>query len=178
MLTRHFPAKVKFIGAIIYASETNYLKAKYILEKKFGRVDFESNPVNFTFTNYYKEEMGASLVRRFVSFERLQNPERFVEIKLFCMKIEKKFLVCGKRTINIDPGYITEAKLVLTTTKDFCHRIYLGKGVYAEVTLYYRNGDFCDFPTTYPDYRTHRYKQILSQIRETYSHELHYVHKR
>jgi hypothetical protein len=101
-----------------------------------------------------------------------------VEIKLFCLRLEKKLSILGKRTINIDPGYITEAKLVLTTTKDFHHRIYLGKGVYAEVTLYYRNGGFCEFPTTYPDYRTPQYKQILSQIRETYRHKLYHAPKR
>ena len=84
------------------------------------------------------------------------------------MKIEKKYVVEGKRKINIDPGYLNEAKLVLTTAKDFSHRIYLGKGVYAEVTLYFHKGKFCDFPTTFPDYRTRSYKDIFHSIRSIY----------
>ena len=154
MFTKQIPLPVKFISGFIYSKENTYLETKAILEKKFGKIDFESQPIDFTFTDYYNQEMGQPLTRRFLSFEKLQKCEKFVDIKLFCLKVEKKFAPGDRRIINIDPGYINEAKLVLTTTKDFSHRIYLGKGVYGEVTLRFEKGAFCELPTTFPDYRT------------------------
>ena len=142
------------------------------MERKFGKIDFESVPFNFGFTHYYKKEMGSILYRRFVSFEKLRDPSVFPAIKLFCIKIEKKFSKDSKRTINIDPGYLNEAKLVLTTTKDYSHRIYVGKGIFEEVTLYYKDSNFQDFATTYPDYKTPEYKEIFISIREKYRQQI------
>ena len=127
MLQRQFPIPVKFICAFIYSQETIYENAKSILIKKFGKIDFETEKIKFDITGYYNEEMGTPLFRRFISFKKLKNPSEFSSIKLYCLKIEKKFSKENKRKINIDPGYINEAKLVLTTTKDFAHRIYLNK---------------------------------------------------
>ncbi|HIE35847.1 MAG TPA: DUF4416 family protein [Candidatus Omnitrophica bacterium] len=166
------PKPVKFICGFIYSYEDVYLKVKKIMRKKFGRIDYESQIIDFDFTDYYYKEMGKPLFRRFVSFEELKSPSDFVKIKLWCIKIEKKISQQGKRKINIDPGYINESKLVLATTKDYYHRIYLEKGVYAEVTLYYKDKNFCDLPTTYPDYRTHLYKNIFLSVREAYRKQL------
>ena len=168
MFTKQIPLPVKFICGFIYSQENIYLKTKAILEKRFGKIDFESQPIDFTFTNYYQPEMGQSLTRRFVSFKKLQKCEKFVDIKLFCLKIEKKYAPRGKRIVNIDPGYLNEAKLVLTTTKDFAHRIYLSKTIYAEVTLRFEKGAFCELETTFPDYRTDTYKEIFHSIRNIY----------
>jgi hypothetical protein len=159
---------VKFICGFIYSKEETYAGVRKKLQKKFGKIDFESEAIDFTFTDYYYKEMGKPLFRKFISFEKLKDPGIFVDIKLFCIKIEKKYSKNGEREINIDPGYLNEAKIVLTTTKDFHHRIYLGKAIYAEVTLYYSNGNFQDLPTTYPDYRTQQYKDIFLSIREKY----------
>lgn len=172
MVYRKFPLPAKFICGFIYPQEETYSKTKKILERKIGGIDFESEIINFDFTGYYDEEMGKPLFRRFISFEKLRNPGDLTRIKLFCIKIEKKNLKDGKRKINIDPGYLNESKLVLATTKDFYHRLYLGKGIYAEGTLYYQGGIFCDFPTTYPDYRTSRYKNIFLSLRNIYCQQL------
>jgi hypothetical protein len=166
------PLFVKFISCFIYRDEEYYLKAKEILQKKFGFIDFESEKIEFSFTNYYDKEFGKPLFRRFISFLKLRDAASFVKIKLFCIKIEHRLSKNGKRLVNIDPGYITEAKLVLTTTKDYSHRIYLGKAIYAEVTLYYSGGSFRNFTTTYPDFRSPVYKKVLSHIREIYHHQL------
>ncbi len=168
MLNLNFPKPVKFITAFIYNNDIIYQKTKKIIVKKFGKLDYESDKLNFDSTNYYQPEMGKPLFRKFISFQELRDPAQFIKIKLFCIKLEKKFAKNNKRTINIDPGYIHKAKLVLTTTKDFAHRIYLGKGIYAEVTLFYQNGEFQHFPTTFPDYRTTTYKNIFEQIRSIY----------
>ncbi|MFA5336998.1 MAG: DUF4416 family protein [Candidatus Omnitrophota bacterium] len=172
MLKRLFPLAVKFFCSFIYSNEDSYLKTRKTLERKFGKIDFESEPSNFSFTNYYEKEMGSPLYRRFVSFEKLRDPAKFVAIKLFCIKIEKKLAHGEKRTINIDPGYINEGKLVLTTTKDYCHRIYVGCGIFEEVTLYYKDSNFQDLPTTYPDYKTPEYKEFFLYIREKYRQQL------
>lgn len=182
MLKRYFPLPVKFICGFIYSSEDSYLKTHKILERKFGKIDFISERFNFSFTRYYEEEMGRPLYRRFVSFEALKNPAEFAAIKLFCIKVEKKLAhpsriwfvapTDAKRTINIDPGYINEGKLVLTTTKDYYHRIYVGRGIFEEVTLYYKDSNFQDLATTYPDYKTPEYKEIFLILREKYRKQL------
>lgn len=172
MLKRVLPLPVKFICGFIYSSEANYAKTREILKRKFGKIDFESKCFDFTFTNYYEKEMGSPLFRRFISFEKLRDPASFASIKVFCIKVENKFASNAKRTINIDPGYINEGKLVLTTTKDYYHRIYVGKGIFEEVTLYYKGSGFQDFPTTYPDYKTPEYKEIFISMRNKYREAL------
>ncbi|MCF7872940.1 MAG: DUF4416 family protein [Candidatus Omnitrophica bacterium] len=176
MLELNFPKPVKFIAAFIYTDNIIYQKTKNKLRKKFGKIDYESNEINFDSTGYYYPEMGKPLFRRFISFKKLKDPAQFIKIKLFCVKLEKKFSKNNLRTINIDPGYINQAKLVLTTTKDFAHRIYLGKGVYAEVTLFYKDSRFNHLPTTFPDYRTDTYKDIFEQIRNIYIKQNHRLH--
>jgi hypothetical protein len=168
MLYVNLPSPAKFILGFIYSKEDIYQDAKKVLEKRIGRADFESPKINFDFTDYYYPEMGRPLFRRFISFTRLKNPQNLVKIKLFCIKVERKYALDDKRRINIDPGYLTEAKLILATTKDFSHRIYLAKGIYAEVTLCFKEGRFCDLATTFPDYRTTQYKEIFTVIRNIY----------
>ena len=168
MLTLSKPKKCKLIFAFIYSSEELYKKAKNSIIKRLGKIDFESPILEFKFTDYYKEEMGSNLKRRFISLKKLIDPQKIVEIKLFSIRLEKKLAILNKRRVNIDPGYLNEAKLVLSTTKDFSHRIYLGRKIFAEVTLIYRNKDFQDLPWTFPDYRTKTYKDILKKIRHIY----------
>jgi len=172
MLEFRFPVKVKFFCGFIFSDPNIYSEAKNALEKKFGKIDLESEAINFDFTDYYEKEMGASLIRGFVAFKTLRDPAEFIAIKHFCVRLEKKFALRGARRINIDPGYINEAKLVLTTTKDFSHRIYLGKGVFAEITLNYRGKEFKDHETTFPDYRTAVYKNIFLKIRQIYRSQI------
>ena len=172
MLHTQQPLPVKFICAFIYRDEATYSKTKVILKRKFGKIDFESQKINFDFTNYYCEEMGKPLLRRFISFEKLRKPSDFVNIKIFCIGLEKRFSHANKRSVNIDPGYLNEAKLVLTTTKDFSHRIYLNRGIYAEVTLHYADKTFAHFSTTFPDYRTPQYIDIFLSIRKAYRKQI------
>lgn len=172
MLNLSFPKKVKFICGFIYKDEKIYEKVKILMQKKFGIIDYESETIDFNFTNYYEEEMGKNLLRKFISFKILRRIEEFRKIKLYCIQLEKKFSYNNKRRINIDPGYLNEAKLVLLSTKDFYHRIYLGKGVFCELTLYYAHKNFQDLPWTYPDYRTSSYKNIFLEIRNIYRNQI------
>jgi len=164
------PAKL-FIG-FIFSREEIYLKTKSILEKKFGQSDFESQILPFNHTHYYKNEFGADLKRKFISFRRLCKPEKLPYIKIITNKIEIKFSRQDRRQINIDPGILNLSKVILVTTKDYRHRIYLDKGIYAEVTLYYQNKSFQSWEWTYPDYKTQAYMQIFNTIRGIYVQQI------
>jgi hypothetical protein len=136
------------------------------LPRIFGTVDFLSDRLRFDFTAYYAAEMGEGLERQFVAFRRPIRPEQLVDIKLRTNRLEQRsFSARGKRQVNIDPGYLTLSKLVLATTKDHQHRVYLGRGIYAEVTLRFRAGTFAPWDWTYPDYRTPAYIAIFNQLR-------------
>ncbi|MCM8762925.1 MAG: DUF4416 family protein [Candidatus Omnitrophica bacterium] len=149
-----------------------YTKTKKQLIRYFGNIDYESMPRPFNFTDYYGKELGAGLNRYFISFEKLLSPKDLAKIKIITNKLEKKFSVDSRRKINIDPGYLNLSKLVLATTKDYKHRIYLDKGIYAEVTLYYQARTFKSWPWTYPDYKTKDYIDIFNEIRQIYQKQL------
>lgn len=165
------PPKVKLISGFIFKEEEIFHKTLAILEKHFGKIDYLSPEIPFVFTNYYKKEMGEGLKRRFISFKKFIPAENLPSIKVLTNKVEDKFAIAGSRQINIDPGFIDLAKLVLATTKDFQHRIYLNKGIYAEITLSFQGKSFKAWPWTYPDYQTKEYIDIFNQLRNTYARE-------
>ena len=166
------PKKVKLICGLIYAPAINLARVFKILTQTFSPLDFESEAIPFNFTNYYQKEMGKNLRRKFVTFRDLIEPDKLKRAKSLTNQIEAKFLSRGGRTINLDPGYVDTARLVLATTKDYSHRIYLGGGIFAEVTLDYRNGAFMPREWTYPDYETGEYIKIFNQIREIYAQQI------
>ena len=168
----HSRSKVKLIIGFIFKHNSDFELALRLLSRRFGKVDFDSLGIAFVHTDYYKDEFGDNLKKRFVSFKRLILPAKLPQIKLITNSIESKFSKAGKRCVNIDPGYLDSAKLVLATTKDFVHRIYLSKGIYAEVTLYYKDKTFNSWPWTYPDYRTVEYIGIFNRIRSLYLSQL------
>lgn len=163
---------VKLIAGFIFKQDYIYLKAKAFLEKYFGGIDFESQALPFVHTDYYNKELGEDLKRRFIGFKKLINPKDLPRIKILTNKIEKKLSLHNNRRINIDPGYLDLAKLVLASTKDYRHRIYLNKGIFAEVTLFYQEKTFSPWEWTYPDYKTPEYIKIFNQIREIYVQQL------
>ena len=166
------PRKCKLIFGAIYSSEKTYKRIKTSLIKLYGQIDFESAPIPFNYSEYYREEMGSDLKRKFISFKKLIHPDTIVDIKLRAVKTEKRTAIVKRRRINLDPGYLTEAKLVLSTTKDFSHRIYLRKRIFAEVTLLYKNKTFKNLPWTFPDYKTKSYKDIFLKIRDLYRRQI------
>lgn len=162
------PHKVKLVVAMLSNDEAAMEKCGLLLKRLFGRTDLESPLLDFSHTDYYREEMGGHLKRKILSFERTVGLKDICAVKLKTDRIEKRFSRSGKRLVNIDPGYVDLAKLVLFSTKDYSHRIYLGRGIYAEVTLHYRGGTFNAWPWTYPDYKSAEYVAIFNSIRELY----------
>jgi hypothetical protein len=166
------PKKVKLIIGLLAKNKKLLNEIEEFFAKEFGKIDYRSRDIDFTYTGYYKKEMGEPLTRRFISFGRLIPPDHIIKAKHTTNRLEKRFSVKtadeARRQINIDPGYICDSKLVLATTKDYFHRIYMGKGIYAEVTLAWQKGAFRPFEWTYPDYRSGEYAAILSDIRDIF----------
>jgi hypothetical protein len=163
---------VKFFCGIIGTNNEAILSATKELEILLGKIDKESEILSFDFTNYYADEMGNGLLRKFVSFQDLKDPRKLAETKLATNAVEDKFTVSsnGKmhRTINLDPGYITASNLILATTKEFSHRICIGEGIYAEVTLNFKKNGCVFFPWTYPDFKSGKYTSFFLEIRRHY----------
>ncbi|MGA2774767.1 MAG: DUF4416 family protein [Candidatus Omnitrophota bacterium] len=163
---------VKLVMGLIFKEESVLKKAETILKRKFGAVDYESSILPFNFTDYYEFEFGSNLKKKFLSFSNLIYPQELVKIKLFTNRVEGKFSRLGLRLVNIDPGYLDSAKYILATTKDYIHRIYLDKGIFAEITLYFKHNTFLPGEWTYQDYKTKEYIDILTRIREIYGQQL------
>ncbi|MBU1912101.1 MAG: DUF4416 family protein [Candidatus Omnitrophica bacterium] len=159
------PKAVKLIIGMLARNKKLFEKTEEFFIEEFGLIDYQSPVISFKYTSYYKKEMGRPLKRKFISFKKLISPEKIAKIKLLTNLIEKKLSISNKRQVNIDPGYISDAKLILATTKDYFHRIYLSQGIYAEVTLKWRKHSFEPFEWTYPDYRSKEYLCILNKIR-------------
>lgn len=166
------PLPVKLIASMFTARGELLEEAKVRLSQEFGPIDYESEVLPFDHTTYYAAEFGENLKRRFVAFAELLQPGKLAEIKLLTNALEMGWAVEGKRRINIDPGYVSHSKLVLATTKNHAHRIYLGQGIYAEVTLHFRGGTFRAWRWTYPDYASLPVIAIFNQIRGLYVKQL------
>jgi hypothetical protein len=140
------------------------------LTKAFGPGDLLSDIMDFDMTHYYDEQMGSPLYRRFAAFATLVSPDALVDAKLATNAIEADFAARAAgdppRPVNLDPGYVALAKLVLASMKDFSHRVYLGRGVYAEVTLLHRGGTWQRLPWTFPDFASGRYDGFLTAARQ------------
>ena len=150
----------KLTGGIIIAKDCELDEVVKALEAEFGPIDLRSELIPFDFTKYYEKEMGQGLRRQWISFEKSVFQSELGAIKHKCMKIEKEFYRTDRtrgatsRRVNIDPGYIDLSKLVLASTKDYSHRLYIGDGIHAEITLIYKDHHFRPLEWTYPDYRS------------------------
>lgn len=156
--------------AIMFTSETHSAVIMDILGQKFGE-PFPAGPVYRVtdFTDYYTKEFGVELKKQFVVFKTAVSLENFHQIKVWTNQLELERQSSNypgnQRWINLDPGYLEPSKLVLYSTKNYAHRVYLGNGIYAEVTMTYAKGDFHKLPWTYPDYYWETNRRYLAAIR-------------
>ncbi len=161
------PENALLLVGALFSKEDIYLKTLPRLEECFGEILMEGPAIQWDFSEHYKEELGAPIFRRFIFFRELVGQDRLAAAKVKACEIENSFSVNGKRTINLDPGYLTFAKLVLASTKDYSHRIYLMDGIFAEVTLSYSKDKqhYVPLPHTYRDYYDDRYLRLFSIAR-------------
>ena len=163
------PQPVKLIIGILAANETALAAAVKAISKSFGAIDLASDVWPFTQTDYYKDELGPNALRQFVSIENLIDPGKLAQIKHDTNSLEQQLADSLKlslpRPVNLDPGFIEPSKLILASTKNFSHRIYIGNKMFAEVTLMYEKGNWRHFEYTFPDYRQSCYQNFLTKVR-------------
>jgi hypothetical protein len=144
--------------------------ARQTIAARWGTIALESPRLAFNETDYYEPTMGGELLKTFFACRELIDPARLPQWKLEANAWEAEYAQLGRhpeaRPLNLDPGYLTLAKLVLASTKDHAHRIYLHSGIYAEVTLYYQDHRWQHRPWTFPDYRRADYQQFFTECRQ------------
>lgn len=163
---RPYQKVLLFMGVLSTKDFPEELKTK--LEEAFGPIAIVTDPFPFDFTDYYVPEMGEGIERFFLLFSRLVSPDQLADIKTITNALEAEWSEEGGRKINLDPGTLSEANIILATTKNRAHRIAIGKDLYAELTLMYQNHSFVSFPWTYADYRSPRVQETLLAFRKEY----------
>lgn len=163
------PDPVKPIIGILASDDACLAAAREALTEGVGPFDLASDIWPFDQTTYYEGQTGPHILRQFVSLEELIDPGDLADLKHRTNDIEQELaarLAVGfQRPVNLDPGIIEPSKLVLASTKNYSHRIYIGRKMYAEVTLVFDKGAWCPLPYTYPDYRQQPYLDFFSEVR-------------
>ncbi|MGM0381843.1 MAG: DUF4416 family protein [bacterium] len=144
-----------FVVGLIGGRQIDYTDVSQQLADRYGEINFTAEAYPFNFTDYYNDELGADLQRRWLVFSEIFSSSEIVGRKKFCEQLEDQYRRAdSSRRINIDPGYVFGAKFVLSSRKNNAHRIYLGNEVFAEVTLLYKNGGWKALDWTYPEFST------------------------
>lgn len=172
MSTPGRPAPAKLIISLVMNNKKIINDILPLIVGVFGDIDIISEWFNFDYTDYYYHEMGSPLFRRVVVFKNLISQNRLCEIKEITNSFENKWAEDGKRNINIDPGYLLLSRFILATGKDYSHRIYIGKGIYADITLIYKHGEYTPLEWTYPDYASPVMLDFFKKIRKKYALDL------
>jgi len=166
------PIPVKLFIGMLSGDPAHFDRCAGLLTGHYGPLELESPVWKWDRSDYYREEMGAPLFRKFISFRNVVDPVILAAVRHHTNSVEASLAVREasrvRRTVNLDPGYVTEAKVVLSTTKDFAHRVYIGDGIYAEVTLRYRKEEqgFIEMDHTYPDFRSAEIRAWFLDVRE------------
>lgn len=163
---------MKYFVAILFRTPDALTLAKQELTAVWGVFDFEGQDHLFDATTYYEPEMGTPLYRRLVTFERLMPPTELVDMKLQCNQIEDRLAVNNHRIVNLDAGYLDHNKIVLASAKGAGQKIYLEKGIYADLVGRYKGGRYQPFDWTFPDFRDGRYDQEILTIRQIYLQQM------
>lgn len=162
------PDPAKLIISVFMKEKKLFISLFDRLEALAGPADMISRWLDFNFTNYYYREMGFPLFRRLVAFRNLINQDKLSEIKLSTNLLEKEYDNKRGRRFNIDPGYLLSSRFILATGKDYSHRIYIGNGIYGDLTLMMTQKGFKFLEWTYPDYKSQDILTFLEKVRQKY----------
>jgi hypothetical protein len=162
------PPPVIFFTSIIFSNSGMLSQVEAEVCEFLGPVDRRTDVIPFSQSDYYCKEMGPNLNRYFLLFEPLKPRDHLAAIKGATNKVEENHGLLKKRSVNIDPGYIALEHMVLATTKGYNHRIYIGSGIFADLTLVFENGTYRSLPWTYPDYGSMEFISLLNSWREYY----------
>ncbi|MDY6970935.1 MAG: DUF4416 family protein [Thermodesulfobacteriota bacterium] len=166
------PGRVKLISSLFSPEEETIAEAIEQLCETYGPVDWISPELFFDRTKYYAGEMGWPLYRRFISFSELVSADSLVDTKLRTNQVEQQYLLNGNRRVNIDPGFISLERLILATGKNYVHRVYLSKGIYADLTLIFQNASYRPLEWTFKDYADKKTIGFFNEIRNRYMSQL------
>lgn len=134
----------------------------------WGEQSFDFNPM----TEYYSKEMGDDLVRWFWIGD-IVTRDVLVDAKIWACELEKKYSKESARTVNCDPGLICPEHMLLATGKSYAHRIYLNKGIYAELTYIFSDGAYKSLQWTYPDYAHEDKRELFKWLRSRLLNKIH-----
>jgi Domain of unknown function (DUF4416) len=166
------PNPAKLVMSLLMADKSLGPRITIELEAVFGAIDMVSPWMVFDYTDYYAFEMGKPLHRRMLVFKELIAQSDLARIKLRTNEIEMQYAHRGKRRVNIDPGFLLYERFVLATGKNYSHRIYIGEGIYADLTLVYQKSAYQPLPWTYPDYADAVMGDFLMQVRQKYGEDI------
>ncbi len=161
------PKPCKLVFGLLFRRNDEKVRVLSALTDIFGPLDAVTKSQEFSFTRFYEKEMGSGILRLFGSFVELVDPERLAEIKGRTNLLEQESAQDGRRTVNVDPGLLSEESLILATGKKAGHRIYLRDGIYADLTLLYQDGAYRPLPWTYPDYAQEDTRRFFGLLRGT-----------
>jgi len=167
-----FPEDVMLFISALYHEKAPVHEAISLMKERFGETLVSTDPMPFTYTTYYHGEMGSPLFRILLAFEKLVPRDSMPGTKLFTNALEETLARDGKRTINLDPGILSLENICLATTKPYSHRIYLSRGIWAEITLMYKGNSYHKLDWTYPDYASDGMIGIFNDMREKYRRRL------
>lgn len=164
--------KVKLIAGILFSDDKFLNKSFELLRSEFGEIDYKSIHFKFDITDYYTSEMGDNILRIFISFKNLITPDLLADVKIQTNEIESELSITGKRTVNIDSGYLDYDKIVLASGKYNGNKIYLKNGIWADLTLHYQKGVYLPYPWSFPDFKKGEYNQVFLKVREIYKKQM------
>ncbi len=160
--------RVKWLIFILWQDNNALHAAKEQLLVQWGPIDFQGPDHPFDASQYYEDEMGKGLSRQLISFAQLGSPDQLAQAKRECIELENRSKVQGHRVVNLDIGYLDHNKVVLASIKAAGQKIYLGQGVYADLVLRFREGEYRPLEWTMNDLRDGRYSRDLHQVRSLY----------
>lgn len=164
------PVKANLTISVMFRDEALLEETRAVLEKKYGEIDAVSKVYDFSsISPYYDPEMGSDIKKIVFSFKEPVPRDILRDVKLFCVELEKERSFDGNRLVNLDPGLVTLENFILATGKNYSHRIYLGSGVFAEVTLMFgKKNAVKELPWSYRDYLYEPACSFLLEVRELY----------
>jgi len=169
------PLPVKLFVGTLTSLPDIMPRVEQLLVARFGPVDLRSDNYPFDLTHYYDDAMGSPITRSFLAFRNLIPADQLADVKEETNALEAELALeyrQVRRPINLDPGYLEESKIVLASTKNFYHRILLAGGIYGEVTLHFSGGAWQSFAWSFPDFRSGRYDEIFTRLRQVYRKQL------
>lgn len=166
------PLPVKPLVSLIFAQPALETTVFRCLADVLGPPDMVSGWLSFQQTHYYEPEMGPDLQRRLAVFLHLADPVELCHWKAWTNALESRLSLGGRRVVNIDPGYISRERLVLATGKNYTHRLYLGQGLYGDLSLIYQKSAWQPLAWTYPDYASPEFLDFFAQARKKYLWQL------